>query len=81
MNTHIALEGGVATTAELLIEALQECGVSFIFANLGSDHTALIEAMASARERGAATPAMVICPHEMSALSAAHGYALACGRA
>lgn len=71
----------VSTTADLMIEALRECGVSIIFANLGSDHPALIEAMASAREQGVDAPAIVICPHEMSALSAAHGYALASGNA
>ena len=69
------------TTAELLIESLKECGVSVIFANLGSDHPALIEALATARERGVDTPAVVIAPHEMCALSAAHGYALATGEA
>lgn len=65
------------TAAEVLVEALRECGVSFIFANLGSDHPALIEALAKERTKGEKSPAVIICPHEVSAMSAAHGYALA----
>jgi acetolactate synthase-1/2/3 large subunit len=68
------------TTSDVLLEALQEAGISVIFANLGSDHPGLIEALAKARARGAEAPAVVICPHEMTAMSAAHGYALATGR-
>src|SRR5690606_11278969 len=56
-------------------------GVDVIFGNLGSDHPALIEALARARARGEARPAVVLAPHEASALAAAHGYALVSGRA
>jgi acetolactate synthase I/II/III large subunit len=34
------------TTSTAFLEALAEAGVSYIFANLGSDHPALIEALA-----------------------------------
>lgn len=69
------------TTSDALVEALHEAGVSVIFANLGSDHPGLIEALARARERGQDVPAVVLCPHESTAMSAAHGYALASGQA
>jgi len=62
-----------ASTA--LLEALNEAGVSYIFANFGSDHPALIEAIAEARANGRPIPAVVTCPNEMVALSCAHGYA------
>ncbi len=65
------------TTSTAFLEALAEAGVSYIFANLGSDHPGLIEALAQARAEGRAgeLPQLIICPHEMVALSAAHAYA------
>lgn len=68
-----------ASTA--FLEALGEAGVSYIFANFGSDHPALVEAIAEARAHGRAIPTVVTCPHEMVALSCAQGYAQLTGRA
>ena len=64
-----------------MLEALQEAGVSYIFANFGSDHPALIEAIAEARALGRPIPAVVTCPNEMVAMTCAHGYAQLTGRA
>jgi acetolactate synthase-1/2/3 large subunit len=64
-----------------LIEALSEAGVSYIFANLGSDHPGIIESLAEAKSIGRETPQLITCPNEMVALSAAHGYAQVSGRA
>ena len=44
------------TASTALLEALQRCGVSFMFANFGSDHPALIEAIAEARATGRKIP-------------------------
>jgi acetolactate synthase-1/2/3 large subunit len=52
-----------------------------LFANFGSDHPGLLEALAEAKATGARIPALITCPNEMVALSAAHGYAQATGRA
>jgi len=68
------------TTADLLLETLRELGIDTIFGNFGSDHPALLEALAHARQAGLDVPAVVLCPHETTALSAAHGRALATGR-
>jgi acetolactate synthase I/II/III large subunit len=68
-----------ASTA--FLEALTEAGVSYVFANLGSDHPAIVESFAEARATGRRVPDMVTCPNEMVALSAAHGYAQVTGRA
>ena len=70
------------STGAAMLEALQEAGVEYLFANLGSDHPALIEAIARGAGRAAAqcrksSPA----PNEMVALSAAHGFAQITGRA
>jgi acetolactate synthase-1/2/3 large subunit len=69
------------TAGAALIEALSEAGVSFIFANLGSDHPAIIEALAEASATGRPAPRLITCPNEMVALSAAHGFAQVTGRA
>ncbi len=53
----------MVTASAAMLEALQEAGVSYIFANFGSDHPALIEAIAEARYLGRAIPAVVTCPH------------------
>src|SRR5215471_19841485 len=68
-----------ASTA--LLEALTEAGVSHLFANFGSDHPALVEAIAEARAGGRTIPRIVTCPTEMVALSCAHGFAQVTGRA
>jgi acetolactate synthase I/II/III large subunit len=69
------------TASAALLDALQEAGVSTIFANFGSDHPALIEAIAEARFAGRPIPAVVTCPNEMVAMTCAHGYAQLTGRA
>jgi acetolactate synthase-1/2/3 large subunit len=76
---------GVAnyTTSTAFLEALAEAGVTYVFANLGSDHPGLIEAFAQARADGRADalPRLIVCPHEVVAVSAAHAYAMVTGEA
>lgn len=77
-------EGGIVleskyTTSTAFLEALQEAGVSYIFSNLGSDHPAMIEALAQARKENKKLPKVITCPHEFVALSAANGYAQVTG--
>jgi len=69
------------TTADALMEALQEVGISYLFCNLGSDHPSMIEALAKAKEEGKELPKAIICPHESVALAAAQGYAMMSGQA
>ena len=69
------------TTSTAFLEALVEAGVDYIFANLGSDHPALVEAIALARLEGRKIPTIVTSPHEFVALCAAHGHALVSGQA
>jgi acetolactate synthase I/II/III large subunit len=75
------VSAGSYTTSTALLEALAEAGVSYIFANLGSDHPGLIEAFARARaeDREEDFPRLVVCPHETVALAAAHAYAMVTG--
>ena len=70
------------STSSAFLEALAEAGIRYMFANLGSDHPGLIEALAQARaeERRAELPELIVCPHEIVALSAAHAYAAVSGQ-
>jgi acetolactate synthase-1/2/3 large subunit len=69
------------TASTALLDALADWGVRYIFANFGSDHPGLIEAIAEARATGRPIPQVITCPNEMVALSAAHGYAQVTGKA
>jgi acetolactate synthase I/II/III large subunit len=71
------------TASTAFLEALAEAGVSYVFANLGSDHPGIIEAFAQARADGRAhaLPELIVCPHEVVAISAAHAYAMVTGEA
>lgn len=71
-----------STVAQRLLELAKQLGVNYIFSNLGSDHPAFIEAFAHLQEQGQADrmPQVIVCPHEMTALSAAHGYTMVTGR-
>lgn len=64
------------TAARRLLEEASRLGVDCIFTNLGSDHPAFIEAFADIDAEDADMPRIIVCPHEMTALSAAHGYAM-----
>jgi acetolactate synthase-1/2/3 large subunit len=59
---------------ERLVERLGEHGVKYIFATFGTDHPTLIKGLADED-----TPMPILAPHEMTAASAAHGYAQATG--
>ncbi len=67
------------TASTAFLEALTEAGVSYIFANFGSDHPALFEAIAEARANGRSIPDIITCPNEMVGMSAAHGFAQVSG--
>jgi len=69
------------TTSMAFLDALTRAGVSYLFANFGSDHPALLEALATAAATGRPVPRLITCPGEMVALSAAQGFAQVTGRA
>ncbi len=64
------------TAAQQLMQLSARLGVEYWFTNLGSDHPAFIEGFAQLQARGEPMPRVIVCPHEMTALSAAHGYAM-----
>jgi acetolactate synthase I/II/III large subunit len=81
VNWRIYVTERYYTTSTAFLEALAEAGVTYIFANLGSDHPGLLEALAQARAEGRTDtlPQLIVCPHETVALSAAHAYAMVTG--
>jgi acetolactate synthase-1/2/3 large subunit len=68
------------TGAHALLEGLNEIGVDYIFANLGTDHAPIIEELAKWDRSNRKRPPVIICPHENVAVHMAGGYALATGR-
>ncbi len=68
------------TVSDVLLETLQALGMRFIFANLGTDYPPLVESLAKYGAAGAELPQIILCPHENTAISAAHGAFLAAGR-
>lgn len=73
-------ESAAYTATTAFLDALLEAGVTYLFANLGSDHPALIETLAASAATGRPAPRLITCPNEMVALSCAHGYAQVSGR-
>ena len=69
------------TASSAILEALVEAGVEYLFANFGSDHPGIIEAIAEARAANRPCPKVITAPTEMVAMSAAHGFAQVRGRA
>jgi acetolactate synthase-1/2/3 large subunit len=68
------------SSAQFLLEALQDVGIDYLFCNLGTDHAPIIEALAACRRTGRSVPNVILCPHESTAAHMAGGYALATGR-
>jgi acetolactate synthase-1/2/3 large subunit len=68
------------TAAEALLALFLALGSDKSFVNPGTDVFPLQEAWASRRERGVPSPEPVMCTHEFTAVSAAHGYYLLTGR-
>ncbi|PAV15662.1 Thiamin diphosphate-binding protein [Pyrrhoderma noxium] len=69
------------TTSTIFLKTLVQCGISHAFVNWGSDHPALLEELERQRALFGKTELQIItCPNEMVALSAAQGFAQACGR-
>jgi acetolactate synthase-1/2/3 large subunit len=66
--------------AELFLLSLGSLGVKYVFFNSGTDYIPVIEAAARLAETGARIPEFVTAPHEMLAVSMAHGHAMVTGK-
>lgn len=68
------------TGGSALIEALNDAGITHLFANFGSDHPAIMEALAYAKKTDRPAPKVITCPNEMVALSCAQGFTQLTGK-
>ena len=68
------------SAAHYFLEGLHEIGFDYLFCNFGTDHAPLIEAMAVFQRDGLKAPSTILCPHEITAVHMAAGYAIATGR-
>jgi acetolactate synthase-1/2/3 large subunit len=65
----------VASGAEAFLEQMKALGsVRYMFANTGTDHGPLIEAMAKTAKEDPRDIQPIVVPHEQAAVSMAHGY-------
>jgi len=65
----------VMTGAEALLQQIKALGsVRYMFANTGTDHGPLIEAMARTAKEDPTDIQPIVVPHEQAAVSMAHGY-------
>lgn len=78
--TTVNVSTSTVTTADELMDAFQEVGISYLFCNLGSDHPSIIEALAKAKVENKPLPKAIICPHESVAMAAAQGHAMLSGQ-
>src|SRR5580693_8125971 len=68
------------SAAHYFLEGLNEIGFDYLFCNFGTDHAPLIEAMAAFKRADRPAPLTILCPHEITAVHMAAGYAIATGR-
>jgi acetolactate synthase I/II/III large subunit len=64
------------SAAHYFLEGLNEIGIDYLFCNFGTDHAPLIEAMAGFKRDGRKMPGTILCPHEVTAVHMAAGYAM-----
>src|SRR6266436_4405166 len=68
------------TTAEAYLELLKDRGIDIFLGNAGTDFASLVEAFARFESAGGRAPRPMVVPHELVAVSMAHGYYVAGGR-
>ena len=78
-QTQASAHAEIQTGGELLLDSLRCSGVKYILANTGTDYPAILEAAAKLQSSGVEWPKLLVVPHEMVAVSIAHGYAALTG--
>lgn len=68
------------TAGGAIFGKLKALGIDYVFANSGTDFPPIIEGLIEATYRGVDLPVAVTVPHEMAAVSMAHGYFQISGR-
>jgi acetolactate synthase-1/2/3 large subunit len=68
------------TTAEAYLELLNDRGIEVFLGNAGTDFASIVEAFARFEAEGRVALRPLVVPHELVAVSMAHGYYVASGR-
>ncbi|MDH4072416.1 MAG: thiamine pyrophosphate-binding protein, partial [Gammaproteobacteria bacterium] len=71
---------GTVSNAMSFIRALERRGITDVFANSGTDHAPIVEALSAMQSAGERMPRFHVVPHENLAVAMAQGYYRACGR-
>jgi len=66
--------------AQSFIEALTRRNIEQVFANSGTDHAPIVEALTAMKRQGLAVPKFHVVPHENLAVAMAQGYYRASGK-
>jgi acetolactate synthase I/II/III large subunit len=75
MSERIAKSAPVSTGAEAFLAQVRALGaVRYLFANTGTDHGPIIEALAKTAKEDPNDIQPIVVPHEMAAVSMAHGF-------
>ncbi len=69
----------VESTADAYLELLARRGIRYFFDNAGTDFAPLLECFSKRTVEGKKWPRPVLCPHEATAVSMAHGYTMITG--
>jgi acetolactate synthase-1/2/3 large subunit len=69
----------VESTADAYLELLGRRGIKYFFANAGTDFAPLLECFAKRAAEDKPWPKPILCPHESTAVSMAHGYTMVTG--
>lgn len=77
MNMEIDDRTGERTASDVILTRLRQAGVSYLFANAGTDFAPIVESMAGVGSSDMVTPILV--PHESVAVAMAHGYTMVTG--
>ena len=70
----------VESVAEAYLELLAARGIEYFFGNGGTDFAPIIEAYAKRQVQELPVPQPIAVPHEVTAVSMAHGYTMVTGR-
>ena len=68
------------SVAHSFIKALERRGIEHVFANAGTDHAPIVEALCAMQAQGIPTPKFHVIPHENLAMAMAQGYYRASGK-
>ena len=72
--------GDTNSVAHSFIQALRRRGIEHVFANAGTDHAPIVEALCAMQAQGTPAPAFHVIPHENLAMAMAQGYYRATGK-